>query len=276
LVIDPGTIFAESVGGHYALIFTSAVYTSGADLGSITLNVTHVISVASAGWQIVHMGDLDPVNGDPLMGTDTRMNGFSFLATNTTSLLNRQGTVLAARMKAIEFASQTPSTLARAAEKYTDDAEKGVYTYLEFSSSREKFTVVNASRYPVYPLDTDDYYHLIQITCPNVATTANTYTCSFDSTLEYKTESARYVKDVALHDFSALVEARLLCNSTPIWFYENPLHWRSIIARVARGAAAGYGAIKRHGPRLLTAASMAYPPAAPGLSAARMLLRSLP
>jgi hypothetical protein len=275
LTVTPSSLFSVSTGGHYAVVFTDAFYTSGINPAILGLTVA-LGGAAAIGWQIVHMGDLDPVNGDPLMGSDTRMDGFSFLATNTTSFLNRQGTVLAARMKTVEFSSQTPATLARAAEKYTGDADKGVYTYLEFSSTRERFTIVNPNRYPVYPLDTDDYYHLVQLTCPNVSTTTNTYTCSFDSTLEYKTESARYVKDVSPWKWDALIEARMLCNSTPIWFYENPLHWTSIISRIQRGVTAGYRAAKTYGPRLLSAASVAYPPASTGLAAARMLLQSLP
>jgi hypothetical protein len=275
VLVTPSSLFSLATGGHYAVVFTDALYLSGTNPGIVNISVS-LGGSNSAGWQIVHMGDLDPVNGDPLMGSDTRMDGFSFLATNTTSFLNRQGTVLAARMKTVEFCAQTPATLARAAEKYTGDADKGVYTYLEFSSTRERFTIVNPSRYPVYPLDTDDYYHLVQITCPNASSNSNTYTCSYDSTIEYKTESARYVKDVSPWKWDALIEARMLCNSTPVWFYENPIHWSSIITRIQRGARAGYRAAKTYGPRLLSAASLAYPPASTGLAAARMLLQSLP
>jgi hypothetical protein len=271
--ITPATLESLTVGAHYALFAASVVYTSGSNNG---VNLTATLTVTPATmWQIIHMGDLDPIGGDPIMGSDTRMDGFSFLATNTTSFLNRQGTVLAARMKNIEFSQQTPATLARVAEKYTGDADKGVYTYLEFSSTRERFTIATPDGFPFYPLDGDDYYHMIQITCPNVATTANTYTCSFDSTLEFKTDSARYVKGVSPWQFGALVEARRLCNSSPEWFYENPLHWRDIIMRIGRGASMAYRAAKTYGPGVLGTAARVYPGSSTALLAAGSLLRAL-
>jgi hypothetical protein len=271
--ISPVGTAGQSVAGHYSFTCTGVQVNIGPPL--IT-NVTVSLGTPASGpyWSTIHMGDLDPSGGDPLLGSDTRMDGFSFLATNTTSFLNRQGTVLAARVKNIEFSQVTPSYLARIAEKYTDGADKGVYTYLEFSSDREKFMDVSPLGYPQYPLDIPDYYHFIQITCPGT-TTPNTYTCSFDSTIEFKTDSARYVKSVSPHSFLALVEARRLCNETPDWFYENPMHWRDILTRITAGARAAYSAAKTYGPSILTTAARAYPTASPALLAAGSLLRAL-
>lgn len=273
VVIAPVPSAGQTVAGHYTVVATGVQYTSGTNAA---VGVAASISTPGSGtyWSIIHMGDLDPNGGDPLLGADTRMDGFSFLATNTTSFLNRQGTVLAARMKNIEFSQVTPSNLARIAEKYTDGADKGVYTYLEFSSDRERFTDVSPLGYPQYPLDTADYYHFIQITCPGTAT-PNTFTCSFDSTIEYKTDSARYVKDVSPYQFTALVEARRLCNATPDWFYENPMHWRDILTRITSGARMALGAAKTYGPGMLATAARVYPAQSPALLAAGSLLRAL-
>jgi hypothetical protein len=274
VTVTPAT-FSGSLGqGHYALVLESALFTTGSNNGAF-LTVQNTISAASTGWGIVHMGDLDPVGGDVLIGNDTRTNGFSFLATNTTSLLNRQGTVLAARMKDVEFCNQTPATIARVAEKYTGDAEKGVYTYLEFSSTREKFRNATPNGYPAYPLDDDDFYHFIQISCPNVATTANTFTCAYDTTLEFKTDSARYPKGVSRFQFDKLIEARILCNSTPDWFYENPLHWRDIVTRIKSGARAAYGAVRSYGPTAMAMGARAFPQYSPALMAARTLMQRM-
>jgi hypothetical protein len=273
ITVVPVTASALTTAGHYSLTCTGLQFNSG--IAAVT-SVNVYLTTPSSGpyWSIVHMGDLDPSGGDPLLGADTRMNGFSFLATNTTSFLNRQGTVLAARVKNTDFPLVTPTNLARISEKYTDGADKGVYTYLEFSSDREKFTDVSPMGYPQYPLDIADYYHFIQITCPGT-TTPNTYTCSFDSTIEFKTDSARYVKSVSPYSFTALVEARRLCNETPDWFYENPLHWRDIVTRITSGARMAYGAAKTYGPSILSTAARAYPANSTALLAAGSLLRAL-
>jgi hypothetical protein len=271
--VVPVTAAALTTAGHYSLVCTGLQFSTGV-AAATTVNV--YLTSASSGpyWSIVHMGDLDPSGGDPLLGADTRMNGFSFLATNTTSFLNRQGTVLAARIKNTDFPLVTPTNLARISEKYTDGADKGVYTYLEFSSDREKFTHASPLGYPQYPLDVTDYYHFIQITCPGT-TTPNTFTCSFDSSIEFKTDSARYVKSVSPYSFTALVEARRLCNETPDWFYENPLHWRDIVTRITSGARMAYGAAKTYGPSILSTAARSYPANSSALLAAGSLLRAL-
>jgi hypothetical protein len=225
-----GVLLTATVAAHYCVKFTGFFLTGGSITSANTGITVSIGYGAAAGWMIKGMGDIDINNsGDYNLAVNCRRNGFSLLATNTTSILNRQGTVVAARVKDFDFTTMTPSVLSRTGEKYTGDAAKGVYTFLEYTSEAEKFdNSVTAANLPVYSLDTQDYYHFIQLSCPSVSTAPNTYTVTLATNLEFKTEVARYSKDVSYHQFNLLLEARGLVNSTPDWFFENPDHMRRI------------------------------------------------
>lgn len=277
-LVPAGNLFIASSNGYYAVHFMGYLVTSGSTTTatSVTLRLT---CNATTGWTQVSMGDLDVnANGDPSIGEEVRVNACSMLLTNTTSILNRQGTVLAARVRANDFTSMSPAILAKVAEKYTGDAALGVYTFKEFSDYAEKFqnvVITDSSKGLVYDLDMDDYFHFVQITCPNVATAANTFTLSFSTILEFKTDVARYAKDVSPLNEANLIAARKLINSRPEWFYENPLHAsqiydfiRNLGAKALRGAA--YVA-----PAAAKVASMYNPAGAPGYEMLAQMLRGM-
>jgi hypothetical protein len=237
-------VFVAPSAGYYSLEVESLTIMSGSNATNIGTNFL-MVTGNSAGWQHIHLGDLDTTNsGDISLAEDARSVASSLLATNTSSVLARQGTVLAARLRGVDALDVTPTVLARSAEKYTGDAAKGVYTFLEFSTAREQFTShVQTDNFLSYNLDVDDYYHYMHITCPGWSSTPNTYTISFDSILEFKTDSSRYSKAVSQLDYTDLIAARRIVNANPDWFFENPQHMAALynwisnkVGAVTRGA----------------------------------------
>lgn len=227
-------LYVAAAAGYYAVEVEGTQITAGSNTTSLSSTIL-LNCVNSTGWTLIHMGDLDSAgNGDPAMAEDTRCVATSLLITNTSALLNRQGTVLAARIRGVDVMDVTPSDLAKSGEKYTGDAAKGCYTFMEFSTEREKFRSHVVSETSLcFDLNVDDYYHFVQITCPGVVTSPNTYTVSFDNVLEFKTDSARYSKNVANLSHVDLITARRIINSNPEWFFENPSHMATLYNWIA-------------------------------------------
>jgi len=243
ITVTAGTIVPTSIytlsgnSGYFAVQFDSVQITSGdAGTGNHELRVDVQCS-ANEGFALLHSPDVDPLSeGDVNMLTETRLNSSSLLMTNTTSVLNKQGTVIAARLRKVDVTQATFDMLTKAAEKYTGAAEKGVYTFKEFTEEASQFksayirnlqgTVTGLA----FDLDVDDYYHLIYIS----ANTANQFNVRHTGTYEYKTEVARYAKDVSPYAYTDLILARRLISSNPEWFYENPLHMADVYRFVRR------------------------------------------
>lgn len=285
LATTSGVLFGSiTVGpfgaGYYAFRF--GTYTISA--GTVTNSAGFTMRVncnSPIGWRMTAMSAIDPANsGDSAIGVSARVVGTSLLLTNTTSILNRQGTVLAARVREAEPMNMTPAILQRAAEKYTGQAAEGVYTFKEFTNYSEQFrrsvaTAIGGIGTLQFDLDFNDYYHFIQITCPAASTSANTYTVSTDFALEFQTEVERYSRDVSPYDYSALIEARRLINSRPVWFYENPLHMSDIYGFIKRGVRAGVNAVGAYAPKAARFASMIDPPRAAGYEVLGHMLSQL-
>lgn len=273
--VPAGTIFTASAPGHYMLQYNGIYITSGAVTSAANGIVLNLNCNSTVGWRMVYMPDLDfYADGDRVIGEECRMVGSSLLMTNTTSVLNRQGTVLAARMRADNFLDVTPAVLAKCAEKYTGDAAKGVYTFKEFSSMAEKFvSSTNDSGGLRYDINTDDYFHFVHISCPNLS--ANTFTLSLDSVVEFKTDVARYRKGVAYFSYDDLIAARKLINSNPNWFYENPMHMSDIYGFIRRGASAFAKGIRKYAPMAAAVGGALNPAGAATYNALADLLRQV-
>lgn len=237
-VVTAGTVVSTvlltaPVAGYYAVSFSEGQITVGLAGSGEHPILCYIHPQATSGFKLLHPADVDPISsGDINILTDTRVNASALLITNTTSVLNRQGSVIAARMRAVDGMMATYEGLGRAAEKYTGGADKGVYTFKEFTEEAALFTSCNirgvngAWNGVCFDLDVDDFYHLIYISGDSAA--RNTYNVKLTTAYEYKTEVARYPKAVTMHRFEALVEARRLISSNPNWFYENPLHMLDI------------------------------------------------
>lgn len=274
-------VYSAGVPAYYQVIFAGFYFTSGG-ITSTNNSIRLALNCnATTGWSQRSMVDLDPgQGGDPTIGECIRVNACSLLMSNTTAEINKQGTVLAARLKADLFSAVTPDLLARAAEKYSGPAANGVYTFKEFAVENEAFKV-SATVAPAlfFDLNTDEFFHFIQISCPNAGTGGvNTYTVSIDTVVEFKSDSARYRKATSGFRADDLILARRHINSVPNWFYENPNHMADLYNFIRRGAAGAYRAAKFVAPaanHMAAAASMVHPGGAAAYELLAQLLRRL-
>lgn len=274
------TSFTAPSSGYLAIALKEVV--ASGPFANVAINVNITVTWTNTGplatWSTIHLGDLDPANGgDVTMGRKIRINASSLLLTNTTATIQKQGTVLSARLNELPFYVATPATLARSAEKYTGGAENGVYTFKEFTPYSEVYRAAIDSGYLVFDLDYNDFYHFIQISSTSFVASPNTFTLSLANNIEFQSDLSRHVKGFANPgEYAALIHARGIIASTPEWFFENPSHLASVMGLVSRGAAAAYRGIKNYGPRMMSAASFAYPQYSPLFTAARGLMRALP
>lgn len=250
--------FTAPKTGYYSVRLGTVELTSGTIITGAGMNA-HLSVVADAAnlkWANKVMGDVDPGNsGDVNIVECCRTNASSFLMTNTSAGLYKQGTVIAARLREHVPFVVSMSSLSKAAEKYNKEAEHGVYSFMEFSAESENFKNNGEDGNLSYDLDYPGFYHFVAISNPAYATAPNVYSVSLDTTLEFKTDVARYARDVAKSDVMELVRARQLINSNPNWFYENPMHMSDIYGFVKRGGAALARGAKAVAPYALTAAS---------------------
>lgn len=269
-------VFFPDVSGYYS--FEILREDSGSAFPSNTYPITVTWQSGTppyTTWATMHMGDLDPaVGGDLNLGRETRVNAASLLCTNTTSLLNRQGNVVAGRINEAPFFQITPEILGRAAELYYGDAAKGVYTYKEFSLYDESYRSMTGGGGNQFDLDLPTYFHFIQLSSPGGIT--NAYNVSTNIILEYIVDIPRYPKGVSPFDFADLLEARRIINESPGWFFENPMHWADILRMIQRGARGAYQGIKRYGPTTIRALGGAVPGYSPLMNATAGLLEALP
>lgn len=203
--------------------------------------IMYVTGAASAGYRLIGAADMDPLNGgDANISSQVRVNAASMLVTNTSSQLNMQGTILAARMSAQDPFLITEKSLSKIAERYYGSAAKGTYTFKEFSVADEDFSTNNETSGTgriglTFDLDYRGFIHVVQITNANVATNPNTFMITLDTALEFKTDIMRYNRGVASQHYDALIEARRIVNGRPEWFYENPLHMMDVYNFIKKG-----------------------------------------
>lgn len=260
--------------GYYAVYIDAfaAVGAASITAKALLFNLNKTNSAGSK-WIQVSMADVDPQDsGDINMLEEARVNAASVLCTNISSVLNKQGQVNAARIRQVPFWKLTASMLGRAAEHYSGDASHGCYTFFEFSDVRSEFKNSNTPFAGSFDLDYNDYYHFIRLTNPAYETQPNSYALKFDTVLEFKTDIGRYPKGLAEYDYTALIKARQLINSQPIWFYENPTHAKQLYGLVKRLAAGAWNTGKKLAPLALTAAGMANPELAPLIQALKLVV----
>lgn len=250
--------------GWYSIEFTISML----DADSTTNLVALTTSTISPGVNFQYMAfawdeTIVGTSGSGEIGENCRRTATSVLITNTSPVLNKGGSVTAARLvneristpnALVNDSSLNVTTLNNASQKYTGMAEKGVYTYMDFEQSSELFAqAVNQYGSPCFNLDVRQYVNAIRITSPS---TVNSFLITIQAVIEFKTDSMLYSKSVPDGYFNALVEARRINNSTD-YFYENPLHlgdiWRYIVK--------GFNAARKVAVPLGMAASTTFPEA---------------
>lgn len=276
--------FINTIPGYYTIVFRGiTVLTSGSILASAALqSVQLVTNGLAARWHHLSMTDLDPKSGGDLtLATRARVNSCSILITNTTSMLNRSGNICAARIKSKELFGSGVSTniryddLARLAEKYEDDASKGVYTFKAFSDYAEPFRDCCAnvqggsleSAGVTFDLDYTDFMHLIRINGP----IANNYAVTIAAVIETQNDTSRYPKGITPYGLIDLSEARRIISSEVTWFYENPLHMSSLYGFIKNAGRA----LQKFAPALAVAGSIASPANAAQFNALSSAFRGL-
>lgn len=260
--ITGGTLLACSTAGYYAVWFTGFAVTSGTVPKAGAYFRLYSPASSTGKWQQLSHKDIDPrAGGDPILVENVRVNGASCLLTNTTAVTAMQGTVIAARIRDGDATRITRETLSSKAEKYTGMAMKGCYTFREFSSVCEKYSEnrCGSTGWYNFSLDDVDYVYYIVVSDPNPTTAANSFSLTFDSTLEFVADSQRYPKDVASGNFLDLMHARRVIAHKPEWFYENPLHMSDVYNLARNGMNAVARGVKTAAPYLGTAMSAVDP-----------------
>lgn len=189
---------------------------------------------------------LDPpyiyTNEEPY--TATRCTSSSVLLSNASSVLNKEGTVLCARMDArhdwsntISQANQVAAGQVATEKKYTGCLADGVYTFmpymmenLAFSDYRDDALVAmtltvpaEKQAVPVYYWTRNVPYHVLYLSDKDAASATNIL-YKMVLHLEFATDSALFSQGVCQTRLTDLDDTMRLISSMP-FFYENPGHW---------------------------------------------------
>lgn len=239
--------YAATLTGYYSFSMVEVNATGGT---SLTCVMTANLTVASGTcWHHYMITDVDATaNGDTTLALSSRVNGASVLCTNTSAWNNRQGTVLAARLKGKEFYNMVPADL-QVNYKYSGDAAKGVYTFKAFSEEAAHFensVSGENSNLISFNLAYEDYVHFMQISCPGYASNPNSYTVTYSAVIEFQTANQRYHTKPSSHKMQDLADARAHINLVPYWFYENPSHMASLYNFIKRGAQKAYNHVSNN------------------------------
>lgn len=264
--------------GYYCLEFTDL---TGAVTGAPTVEVGFAdvsLTCADKGWAQIAMSDLDAYDkGDASIGHKCRLAGSSLLITNTSPMINRGGSVLAARQNNKVWYNFRKSDLAGVKEKYNGDAAVGVYTFRMFDDIMEQWDSAckvyedsKAFNGLSFPLGTGTWDHVIQISTPGFES-YNTFNFVFENNMEFITDSQRYAKSIATGSIMDLQAARRLINTVPEWFYENPTHAQKIYGFIKN---LGKAALK-NAPGMAMSMGTSYPMYAPLLMALGKALSNL-
>ncbi len=267
-----------SVGWYRTRVMQIANPTAGAlAVGAQLTAAVAITRNATTGWKQYPIPELDvATSGDPLIGQRLRVNGMSMLISNTSSALNKQGTIIAARVSADEDVTIfSKESLMSFNEKFSRPAETGVYTFKEFTLFNEPFKEVASLSNILfqYPLDrAGDHTHFITLGNDAYATAPNTFLVTVGYSLEFQTPVPRFAQGTSGLDNKLLQDARKLVASKPDWFYENPNHMAEIYNLIKRGAGKAIGFARSALPYAAPIVAATNPELAPLIAALEYLL----
>lgn len=194
----------------------------------------------------------------------TRPTAVAALFTNVSSVLHKEGTVLAARLPRgladhssgvsmydpVVVQAMPQFTTANAQERYYGPMEKGLYTFTLPDASSEVFMDCT-SDYPIYLTPTSgpssysaprfqlegfDYMSFMQFSDSD-ATNSTALSLTLDTHLEFRTSSALFNLNFSTIPLESYHTAQMVLARLGV-FYENPIHMRVISELVRRGAVA--------------------------------------
>lgn len=240
-------ILTITTSGWYTLDIVSSLADASTVSGEITLDVAIAAKVANPA-RMIHYWNETLANAE--IGESCRRTCYTLLISNTTAQMYRSGTVVAGRMLNERFGNPvidsetaggyiSSSSVALLNSKYTGQAAKGCFTYMDFDQEAEKFvTGVNQWGNPVCDLDYRGFVNLEVFSQMTLgAEVVANYLATFTMVTEFRTDNMMFAPTVSSLAHDALVEARRVNNTTP-YFYENPLHMGEIWTSIKKGFAA--------------------------------------
>jgi hypothetical protein len=188
--------------------------------------------------------DLLPLFGPPAFSTSavpyqsTRLTSVALLGTNVTKVLNKEGTVNAARLNPrtanpFAFALSDLTTL-HPAEKYYSGLEKGFYTYAPPSTDLTDFmdcTITILSPVPVYRLDNTAFVNALSLNDPDGGTAL---AMNADWHIEFRNNTVLWQVGVSTTTLETLHQSQIVLLSAG-FFFDNIDHKR-ILATVVKAA----------------------------------------
>lgn len=176
----------------------------------------------------------------------TRANATAALFTNVTAVLNKEGTILAARVKSAtrDFCRFTANDInaVHPSYRYYGAMEKGLYTFttpsVDDSILRDAYDKINSNSQissafrPLFQTDRVGVYNALIFT--DIAATATTLAVSLYTHLEFEVVSSLFTPGVSTATLEMLHAAEIALVKFG-HFHENPLHW-ALLAAAARKA----------------------------------------
>jgi len=220
---------------------TSALFISVYGAGGATAFVPATRTLAVLATTFI---DLLPLTPPPAFTTSTvpysstRVTAVSLLATNVTKVLNKEGTVNAARINPRILNPFTflvsDLTALHPAEKYYAGLEQGFYTYVPPSTDLAEFhdcTLTLNTIVPTYRLDNSAFINAVSFNDPDGGTNL---ALNVDWHIEFRSSSVLWPVGVSTVTLEALHQAQIVLLSAG-FFFDNIDHKR-VLANVIRAA----------------------------------------
>jgi hypothetical protein len=218
-------VFSAPQSGYYGVQFENVDFLGAGLIGPLFVKASLEVAEGPAYTQVC-MATLDPWrNGDVLLGVSCRLSGSALLLTNTTAIIQRGGSIHAARQEHKNWYDFSFEDLIGVRERYDGDATNGCYTFREFNEVADKFFPATRNGAGLFfSLDQNDWVHTIAIQ-PASGLTMNVI---FQEHIEFRSDSDRYSRRIANGKVEDMHEARKIVNGVHEWFFENPNHMKYV------------------------------------------------
>jgi hypothetical protein len=209
--------------------------------GAFTLSSGTISIVSSTNVDLLPIAQPPAFNVSSVPYSSTRLTAVSLLATNVTKVLNKEGTVHAARLNprtSNPFSFLTSAiTALHPAEKYYAGLEKGFYTFLPPSTDLTEFSdfsyfvPTDVETIPVYRLDNTAFVNAISFDDPDGGTSL---ALNVDWHIEFRNNSVLWPIGVSTTTLETLHQAQIVLLASG-FFFDNIDH-RAILQHVIKAA----------------------------------------